>query len=1034
MRLPLGGERGAARGVGWRQEYRRSLGSFLAGIGLLASTVCAPHSADAEPTLPSVLLPPGETPLRDLGTFRVGWQSYGRELNWMPPSWVGDFEEATGIAFQPAELVLGTEALFIHSPWRVAPGRTWVDYPLTLPQRGPIRLTYGIAMGPDTVAPDKGDGVTFSCAVIADGTDHELMKQHYSKTEWKEFTLDLSEYAGKEVTLRLQVEPGPKNNPSFDFSYFGNARLMVGEQDDSNGGTDRALRRFTDTRAYRATENASRLALRNASNGGIEPSNLLPHTNSLTRSGNNWRFLYEGMDARIIYTYKPLTGTLADLSVQVDDRPSFQPALGGGLAIADAGPDNAGYLDAHGGKALEASQDGNTLSVRWEYEIRGKPLRVEWQFQIQAKALRIAVRCDDPIISRFSLGGVGPVPFRRNFSVPYLPGNLVFLPDQQVFAFRQIDWTRSNASRSPLGVAVYSAKTDGTRNALEETGYVAVSSDLGEVLPNIPNPPSPYVKLLGSLVILDRWRHREGTFEGDAKGLRELKDHGVDHLGIIQHDWQRWGYDVKLPDHLPANPDFGGEPGLQAFGKAAAECGFLWALHENYIDLYPDAPSYDPSARVLLTNGSPSPAWYNPGTKVQSWGLKSDRAMDFARMNSPEAHRSYATTAAYLDVHTCVAPWHQLDHDALRPGAAVARAKIEREVALFQFERGTHQGPLLGEGADHFYWAGYCDGVEAQVRGGEDHAPLLDFDLLKLHPQMVNHGMGYLHRWFRGGYGVRYGVDAGSTEQLDKYRAMEVAYGHAGFIDNLLVNSVPAIVREHHILHAVQRLYAASQPGEIRYEVGGSFVTASAALVAGDLTRPRIRYESGLTVWVNGRSEPWKVGLEVLEGSEVHSREHVLPQWGFLAIGPGTEVRTSLLGGILGDYAECPEYVFVDARTHLDQSYLSRGVPASIDFAANTNPVGTWVDFGAVATDGAVKIERGPGRLTIFPYPRDTIFRVELDLGKFVPAESVPGIDVRVLAADTQEDVGAADFKVVGRRLELPVGRAGAGRYVVTWK
>ena len=35
------------------------------------------------------------------------------------------------------------------------------------------------------------------------------------------------------------------------------------------------------------------------------------------------------------------------------------------------------------------------------------------------------------------------------------------------------------------------------------------------------------------------------------------------------------------------------------FGKAANQCGYIWSLHENYIDLYPDAPSYDPTARVL---------------------------------------------------------------------------------------------------------------------------------------------------------------------------------------------------------------------------------------------------------------------------------------------------------------------------------------------------------------------------------------------------------------------------------------------------
>ena len=209
--------------------------------------------------------------------------------------------------------------------------------------------------------------------------------------------------------------------------------------------------------------------------------------------------------------------------------------------------------------------------------------------------------------------------------------------------------------------------------------------------------------------------------------------------------------------------------------------------------------------------------------------------------------------------------------------AAMALGKVNSDTALFQFMRDSHGGPLFGEGHHQFYWAGCCDGVEAQVDGGEDHVPLLDFDLLKLHPQMVNHGMGYYERWFRRGYDMRWGRDAGSMEQIDKYRAQELAYGHAGFVGAAQTDNISWVAREHHLMHPVQRLYGASRPVEIRYEVEGQWVAASAAVVAGDTSRQRIRYQGGLTLWVNWRSEPWQI-----EG-------HLLPQWGFLATGPETE-------------------------------------------------------------------------------------------------------------------------------------------------
>jgi hypothetical protein len=855
----------------------------------------------------------------DIGLYRVSWQSYGKDPVRMPLSWTGHFDEQTGVSYARWGRVLGREALLIHSPWRVPPGQTWVDYQLALPQVTPIRLSFSIAMGPDVATPDKSDGVTFSSELLADGQARNLMRRHWDQGQWLDYSFDLSPYAGKTVTLRLQVEPGPRNNASFDYSFFGDPKVTAGGNLEVQS---EVVKRLTGRRASKATAAASLVALSNNPTNGVTPANLLPCTNRLEQAGRVWRFIYDGPDCRIDYLFEPVTGTLDDFSAQVDDARPFQPARGGGATAAVKTGDKTVQIPLRGGRPTSVSARDHTLTVVWEHTVQGAPLRVTWDFTIVGKSLVASARCDSPRISAFSLGEVA-APLRKTFNVPYLLGQVHYLPVQGVFVSRYLDWTRSQSSQCPQGVATYDPKSDGTRNTLFETGYIAVSPEVNEVLPNIPHPPSPFLATLGPCVMLDIWGHHQGTYAGDAEHLRELKDHGVDHLVIIQHDWQRYGYDAKLPDHLPANPAYGGEEGMKAFGKAAIDCGYLWSLHENYIDLYPDAPSYDPAARVLHADGSPSKAWYNPGTKVQSFGLKCNRALGFAKENSPEAHRRYATTAAYLDVHTCVPPWHQLDHEAAQPMAAMQQAKVKFDTELFQFERDTHGGPLFGEGANHFFWAGRCDGVEAQVAGGEDHAAFLDFDLLKLHPQMVNHGMGYYERWYRRGYDAAWGVDAGSPESFDKYRAQELAYGHAGFIGNALVANVQHVWREHSLMHPAQRLYGAARPAEIRYEVDGQFVGASAALVAGETSRQLIRYQSGLTLWVNWRKEPWQVEVNRQEAEGRGQSQVVrLPQWGFVGVGPDTEVSTSLRGERIADYAVCPEYVFADARTHFDLPYL----------------------------------------------------------------------------------------------------------------
>lgn len=1129
-------------------------------IGLFCLIASGSLASAAEVVDASVALPPGETQLADIGIYRVFWQSYGKQPVAMPGAWSGHFDTRTGISFQTWGTVLGRPALLMHSPWRVSAGKVWADYWLALPATSPIRLSFGIAMGPDVAAPDKSDGVTFSCLLIVDGREQELMRQHHDKAEWRDYSFDLSRYAGKNVVVRLQVEPGPKNNASFDYSFFGDAKITVGDgkTPQSNG-----LKEITSSRAYQATANCDRSRLSNTAQNGVTPSNLLPCKNALESSGNTWRFCYEGDDCRVVYTYTPTTGTLDDFRVQVDDSRPFQPAAGGEATAIVNREGKPQEIVARGGKAVRIGRENDALVVLWEYELEGSPLRIEWTYRILGKSLVVSARCEEPRVSQFSLGDLGAVPLRKTFNVPYLAGRLHYLSAQRVFVCRYLDWTASHASRCPQGVASYEPKTDGTRNPLVETGYVAVSPDVGEVLPNIPHPASPYLTLLGPRIMLDVWGHHKGTYQGDAENLRALKDNGVDHLAIISHVWQRYGYDVKLPDHLPADPAYGGDEGMKVFGQAANQCGYVWSLHENYIDLYPDAPSYDPAARVLHADGSPSKAWFNHGTNVQSFGLKCNRALGYAQQNAPEIHRRFDTTAAYLDVHTCVPPWHQLDHEANQPMAAQARAKVKYDTELFQFMRDTHRGPLFGEGANHFYWAGRCDGVEAQVMGGEDHTPFVDFDLLKLHPQMVNHGVGYYERWFRRGYSLRWGKDAGSMEQIDKYRAQELAYGHAGFIGAAHTDNLQWVTREHHLMYPVQRLYGTAKPVEIGYEVDGQMVTASAAMVAGETTRQRIRYDSGLALWVNWREEPWKV-----EG-------RLLPQWGFLALGPDTEVSTALHDGKLADYAQCPEYVFADARTHFEAKYLRgkkdieprlasfeylggnrvrvgyewivndtldadyhcfvhaihpeskgpdriefqqdhalprptsqwqkgmrivdgphefrvsdkfdtyeltiglhkgprvplkgleesngriaiarlnlqrqdgklTGITATeptlpvnaereeqADFAAHLNPPGTWIEFGNVATDGAVKINRENDRLTVFPYPREKDFRVSLNLKALAPSADVARVQVRALAAGTCQDLGPVEVQWENGRLVLPLGKPGVGRYLIKWK
>jgi hypothetical protein len=147
-----------------------------------------------------------------------------------------------------------------------------------------------------------------------------------------------------------------------------------------------------------------------------------------------------------------------------------------------------------------------------------------------------------------------------------------------------------------------------------------------------------------------------------------------------------------------------------------------------------------------------------------------------------------------------------------------------------------------------------------------------------------------------------------------------------------------------------------------------------------------------------------------------------------------TCVATALHDGCVADYAECPEYIFADARTNQPNGLpLNRKSDGQADFTAHMNRPGTWIDFGPVATDGAVKINRANDRLMLFPYPRNRPFRVSLDLKTLAPAADPARVAVRALAAGDSRGLGPAEFRWEKGRLVISVGMAGAGRYVVNW-
>jgi hypothetical protein len=121
-------------------------------------------------------------------------------------------------------------------------------------------------------------------------------------------------------------------------------------------------------------------------------------------------------------------------------------------------------------------------------------------------------------------------------------------------------------------------------------------------------------KLIGAPIVnIDINSRRERTMQyslrkfADAAAMVEnfRKTTGIANAVVHVDGWGFWGYDAMHPDVLPPNREAGGVGGLSDMAKRVKDLGYLFGLHDQYIDYYFHAPSYDEANSIVLDNGKP---------------------------------------------------------------------------------------------------------------------------------------------------------------------------------------------------------------------------------------------------------------------------------------------------------------------------------------------------------------------------------------------------------------------------------------------
>lgn len=560
-------------------------------------------------------------------------------------------------------------------------------------------------------------------------------------------------------------------------------------------------------------------------------------------------FIYQGADCSLIFRFTPQTGTFHDLRVIYNGGTPFYPAnFGGPMEVWLAGEKLWNWEGKHNSRLLSESDAGGIYSASFRWTYKGDSLDVFVRMWLEGKTLKSEWTSSSAKISMFSLDRTEDTPDPKIVELPY--GHSVLFFNGAFISARLDPLVSSAAEIWPMksifsgtsaffsDCASYRALTDGKRRNLKESVSITVSPEIADTFFIPKNAVSPYRKKLSQYYVVDFW---SGNFDWIKSRLSAFASEGMKKLWVLVHNWQKYGYDNGLPTSYPASASLGGSAGMKAIADLCSSKGYLFGLHTNYVDFYQNSDDWDQAGLALDPEGNWIKAWYNPGTKMQSYLMKPSRALHYARLYEPRIHKNYRTNSAFLDVYSAVLPSAKVDFDARASGAGQQRSTFLFYRNVIADMRKVHAGPVAGEGkgTPTAVWAGLLDAIEADPRSwfqeadsnpqGSNVPTLVDYKLKALHALFVPHGMGYFPRFFKQ-------KSSYSAAEYARYLASELAFGNAAFFDESYLWEGSRFQSErqkkYRFMSVLQKSYLNATVKTIGYYRNGAYQTLSQALKA----------------------------------------------------------------------------------------------------------------------------------------------------------------------------------------------------------
>lgn len=776
---------------------------------------------------------------------------FGQQPITMPVGWQGS-EPRTRGSMHTGTPVLGGEArevIAMHPPWHEGHvGTIFTEFPIRLPETRPLRLQFANAVRPE----GQGDGVTFRVRAAAidspEGTLGTIVfDRHTLAKTWQSELIDLSAFAGRTVRLQLESHPGPKNNTGWDESYWAEPTLVIGNP--------------PPPQTFPPADQAASKPLGTLRCGAPEPVQyevrIWPGQRGLLDTivgfvRGNQRLTVRGFEVRVLGT--SLHDPRSPIFLQsVQEEPSSE---GYQVRHHFAGP--AGAFDLVGRIWLQQG------ALRTHFHLDKTPPPEPWRV-VHLEEVGLGPWSTKALQVYAGQGNVirDPEAFRLNFDGHQLatsfvgfdfaggpslvmgsdlpPSRLEVRPADRHYSLRVPH--EATFSLIPAPDVWTAVKTWRSVNGLKAAGGVGNAA---------------------GRFVFDLWG---GRCDKTTDELRRAFRYGLTDAMVIWHNWQRWGYDYRLPDIFPPNPQFGTLGELQGLIRTCKQSGVIFALHDNYIDFYPDADGFSYDQRICFNSpGRPQRAWINESRHAQSYRYRSDQLEPFLQRNLRLIRDQLAPTGYFIDVWSSAGPYDYWTTDGRFFTSKFTRDTWGEQFAWIRDFLGGGSPQISESGHDQLI--GWLDGaqtnhlrVDKPVPGplgwcvwnircaDAERTPWSD---AAHHDRFILHGAGYPGR-YEGGLDPRlHGITS------DDYIATEVLTGHPAMVAQPFSRDV---VRKYWLLHHLGRALALRTIQRVEF-------------VGGDLHRQVVRWSgdsASADVWVNRGQSDWTV-----EGV-------TLPQYGFLA-------------------------------------------------------------------------------------------------------------------------------------------------------